>query len=73
MEEVSLIQETTPIKMNNAGSGLVLDNVIVSNVSATVASSQQGILEASNDSTVNNLSLDQTSFVSLLLRAKLLR
>ena len=48
---------TTPIKMNNAGSGLELDNVIVSNVSATAASSQ-GILETSNDSTVNNLSLD---------------
>ena len=47
---------TTPIKLDNAGSGLVLDNVIVSNVSATAASSQ-GILEVSNDSTVNNLSL----------------
>ena len=56
MEEVSL-QETTPIKLNNAASGLELDNVIVSNVSVTAASSQ-GILKTSNDSTVNNLSLD---------------
>ena len=48
--------ETTPIKLNDEDSGLVLDNVIVSNVSATAASIQ-GILETSNDSTVNNLSL----------------
>jgi hypothetical protein len=49
--------ETTPIKLNDEDSGLVLDNVIVSNVSATAESSSQGVLGTSNDSTVNNLSL----------------
>ena len=52
----SFVTQTVPIKLNNAGSGLELDNVIVSNVSVTAASSQ-GILKTSS-ATVNNLSLD---------------
>ena len=52
----SLVTQTVPIKLNNAGSGLELDNVIVSNVSVTAASTQ-GILKTSN-ATVDTLSLD---------------
>ena len=52
----SFVTQTVPIKLNNAGSGLELDNVIVSNVSVTAASSQ-GILKTGN-ATVNNLSLN---------------
>ena len=51
----SFLAATTPIKLNNASSGLELDNVIVSNVSVTAASSQ-GNLKTSN-ATVDTLSL----------------